>query len=133
MVRNLQSLGKTIVLTTHYMDEAEHLADRVAIMVHGRIVAQGTPGDLVQREDSTTIRFRLATGPADLPPGLEARSTGGGQYTIVTDTPTHSLHLLTGWATDRGLELEDLTVSRPSLEDVFMELTASPELVQGRE
>ncbi len=127
MVRNLQSLGKTVVLTTHYMDEAEHLADRVAIMVHGRIVAQGAPGELVQRERSTTIRFKLASGPQDLPPGLEARATEAGQYTIVTDTPTRSLHLLTGWATDRGLELEELSVSRPSLEDVFVELTGSPD------
>ena len=59
MVRNLQSLGKTIVLTTHYMDEAEFLANRVAIMVHGKIVAQGTPSELVHRNVSTTLRFRL--------------------------------------------------------------------------
>ncbi len=133
MVRNLQSLGKTVVLTTHYMDEAEHLADRVAIMVQGRIVAQGAPGELVQRERSTTIQFKLASGPQDLPPGLQARATEAGQYTIVTDTPTHSLHLLTGWATERGMDLEELSVSRPSLEDVFVELSGSPEPGQGQE
>ena len=133
MVLNLRSLGKTIVLTTHYMGEAEHLADRVAIMVRGRIVAQGTPGQLVQRERSTTIRFRLGSGPEDLPPGLGVTPADGGQYTIATATPTHSLHQLTTWATDRGVELEELSVSRPSLEDVFVELTGSPEAGQGPE
>ena len=127
MVRNLRSLGKTVVLTTHYMDEAEHLADRAAIMVHGRIVAQGTPGQLMQQECSTTIRFRLGPGAGSLPPGLGAHSTADGQYTIATAMPTRSLHQLTSWATDHGVELEELSVSRPSLEDVFVALTGSPE------
>ena len=133
MIRNLRSLGKTVLLTTHYMDEAEHLADRVAIMVDGRIVAQGTPGQLVQRERSTTIRFRLDSASGSPPPELEARSTGGGLYTVVTDAPTHALHRLTGWAVEHGVELEELSVSHPSLEDVFVALARSSEAEGGQE
>ena len=126
MVKDLQALGKTVLLTTHYMDEAEHLADRVAIIVRGRIVAEGAPGELAHRDARTTIRFRIGTG-SDRPPGdLAAEPDGdGGRYAIATDAPTLSLHRLTSWAVDRGIELEDLAVSRPSLEDLFIELAGS--------
>jgi ABC-2 type transport system ATP-binding protein len=130
MVRNLKSLGKTVVLTTHYMDEAEHLADRVAIIVEGKIVAEGTPRELVQKGSSATIRFRVGPGPEHesrrLPQGLLAESVDDdGRYSITTDTPTHSLHQLTGWAVEQGIELEELSVSRPSLEDVFVEIAGA--------
>ena len=128
MIRNLQGLGKTVVLTTHYMDEAEHLADRVAIMVHGEIAAEGTPSELAQRGGATAIRFRLGPGTVPLPTGLSAEAVeSNGQHTIVTNTPTHSLNLLTGWALEHGMELEELSVSHPSLEDLFVELAASSE------
>ena len=128
MVRSLKSLGKTVVLTTHYMEEAENLADRVAIIVEGKIVAEGTVGELLYKDRSTTIRFRVESGSARLPEDLTAvPADDDGRYAITTDTPTYSLHRLTGWAVERGSELEELSVSRPSLEDLFIEVVSSPE------
>ena len=133
MIRNLQSLGKTILLTTHYMEEAEHLADRAAIMVDGEIVAEGTPGELSQRDGSVTIGFRIDSGSGALPEDLGAEQAGNsGRYTITTSTPTRSLHQLTGWAVEQGIELQELSVSRPSLEDLFIEL-ANPQAKDGEE
>ena len=123
MIRNLRSLGKTILLTTHYMDEAEALADRVAIMVQGRIVAEGIPSELAQRKGRTIIRFRIEGDSVPLPQEVELdREVVNGEYSLTTDTPTHTLHLLTTWAVESGIELGDLAVARPSLEDVFVEL-----------
>ena len=125
MVKNLQSLGKTVFLTTHYMDEAEYLADRVAILVKGEIVAEGAPSELTHRDSTTTIRFLLAPDGPQLPDGLPAvTTTGDGRVTMETDAPTKTLYELTHWANEQGLELQELTVSRPSLEDVFLELVA---------
>ncbi len=127
LVDNLRSLGKTILLTTHYMDEAQHLADRVAIIANGVIVAEGTPETLGGREShAATVSFRLPSGVAvhDLPevvPG-EAVITDE-QVTVRTTDPTRALHALTGWAIAMGHELDNLTVVRPSLEDVYLELT----------
>ena len=126
MVRNLKSLGKTVVLTTHYMDEAEHLADRVAIIVRGKIVAEGAPGELSHEGMSTSIRFRFAGDSVLLPDDLGAEAADDeGRYVIATDAPTAVLHRLTGWAVDQGIELEELSVSRPSLEDLFVEIVGS--------
>ena len=124
MVEGLKERGKTILLTTHYMEEAEHLADRVAIMNRGIIVAEGKPSELTQRQAATTVRFRLADG-ASAPPGdLAAPADGaGGAYTLTTNEPTRDLHRLTAWAVEQGVELEELSVSRPSLDDVFIDLT----------
>ena len=126
MVRNLKSLGKTVVLTTHYMEEAEALADRVAIIVEGKIVAEGTVGQLLYKDRSTIVRFRVESG-IPLPEDLTIVPTDDdGRYAITTDAPTDSLHRLTGWAVERGIELEELSVTRPSLEDLFLELIDSP-------
>ena len=125
MIRNLRSLGKTVLLTTHYMDEAQSLADRVAIIVGGEIVAQGHPGELTGRVAATRIRFRLPDTrmpPADL--GWTA-GEAAGDFEIVTDDPTGVLHRLTGWAVDERIALQRLTVSSASLEDVYLELTRS--------
>src|SRR5688572_15136152 len=128
MIRNLRALGKTVFLTTHYMDEAEQLADRVAIIADGRIVAEGSPqalmsGTLTGSEPTTAIAFRLPTGvdAAGLPAELEAFESEG-MLRIECTEPTRMLFVLTNWATERALELPDLTVSRPSLEDVYLAL-----------
>jgi ABC-2 type transport system ATP-binding protein len=112
VIAGLRDLGKTVFLTTHYMDEAQRLADRVTIIAAGRIVARGTPADLGDREQAaTTIRYR-----AD-----------GREVVVETTTPARTLHELTGEALARGEELEGLEVTRPSLEDVYLELTAEAE------
>ncbi len=122
MVRGLKSLGKTVLLTTHYMEEAEYLADRVAIMVQGRIVALGAPGELSLEGRATTVRFRLPEGSPALTDGLQAVGLGGGAYSLETDSPTGTLHALTSWAVEHGVELEELSVTHPTLEDLFIEL-----------
>ena len=128
MIRNLRNLGKTVVLTTHYMDEAEHLADRVAIMVHGQIVVEGTPSELLRDNGATTIRFKLADGAPSLPGDLAVGPMEpSGQYTAVTTTPTSTLHRLTSWAVEHSIELAEMSVSRPSLEDLFVQLAESKE------
>lgn len=127
MIKSLRSLGKTVLLTTHYMDEAEYLADRVAIIVQGEIVAEGTPSELVRKDGSTTIRFRVRPGLEPPPDDLSAQLANDGRYMITTDTPTRDLHRLSGWAIEQGAELEDLYVSSPSLEDLFVELAGASE------
>jgi ABC-2 type transport system ATP-binding protein len=131
LIENLRALGKTILLTTHYMDEAQNLADRVAILAAGRVVAAGTPDSLGGRDEGEAmIAFRLPAGTpvADLPAGLPGRPEPHEDRVVLRTTePTRTLHLLTGWALDRGEELDALTVSRPSLEDVYLQLTSVPE------
>ena len=126
MIRNLQSLGKTVLLTTHYMDEAEQLADRVAIMARGEIVATGSPEELRARHTETAVRFRL---PADAPPLPSAVAAGPpdaeGYRSLGTADPTRVLYELTRWALDHHVLLQDVSVSRASLEDVYLEITAA--------
>ena len=122
MIRNLRDLGKTVLLTTHYLDEAQALADRVAIMVRGEIVAEDTPAGLVATDADAVIRFRAPEGAA-VPEGLGFQEREDGLMEARTTDPTRDLHGLTGWAMEEGVALEDLTVSRLSLEDVFLRLT----------
>ena len=127
MIAGLRDLGKTIVLTTHYMEEAERLADRIAVIVDGRIIAQGTPRSLGGRSEARTkIRFRLAPDHPGLPPALASLATAGPDEVteFVVDDPVRGLHDLTGWALDNGVRLEGLEVSRPSLEDTYLALIA---------
>ncbi|MBA2366907.1 MAG: ABC transporter ATP-binding protein [Actinomycetota bacterium] len=126
MIRNLRELGVTVFLTTHYMDEAQSLADEVAILVDGRIAAQGPPAILTSGKQ-TRIRFRLPEGTP--PPG--GSTVAGDAFEIHADEPTRELHELTSWAVERGVELDQLTVSHASLEDVYLELT-QPENGGGR-
>jgi ABC-2 type transport system ATP-binding protein len=113
VIESLRELGKTIFLTTHYMDEAQRLADRVTIIAAGRIVAEGTPEDLGEREKAAaTIRYRHARGE---------------EVSIETLDPVRELNRLTGEALERGEDLEGLEVTRPSLEDVYLDLTSTAE------
>ena len=124
MVKNLQRLGKTIVLTTHYMEEAEYLADRVGIVVEGRLILEGAPQEIAGAGGTTVIRIRLPDGvnmPAQLAAALSAN--GDGVYEMQTSTPTAELHGLTTWAVQAGIEFEEITVTRPSLEDIFIAVT----------
>jgi ABC-2 type transport system ATP-binding protein len=126
VVKNLATLGKTVLLTTHYMDEAQYLADRVAVMAAGRIVATGTPEQLGDRHtEGVRIRFRLP-GNTALPADLQGRPAAQGCVELVPDDLSRTLHRLTGWAIERGIELEQLEIVRKSLEDVYLELTGDP-------
>jgi ABC-2 type transport system ATP-binding protein len=129
VIEGLRALGKTVFLTTHYMDEAEQLADRIAVIAGGQIVAEGTPGTLGGRNRmATTIRFSLpdGVGAVELPEELRALLAGeDGRVTLTTHTPLVHVHALTDWALGRGIDLADLSVSRPTLEDVYLELTES--------
>lgn len=124
IIRNLAQLGKTVVLTTHYMDEAQALADRVLVIAAGRVIAEGPPESLGGRADAAAqIRFALPVGQtvADLP--VAADEPDDGVVLIETTTPTEVLHRLTNWAMEHGGELDRLSVTRPSLEDVYLALT----------
>jgi ABC-2 type transport system ATP-binding protein len=128
MIEGLKELGTTIVLTTHYMDEAQHLADRVVIMREGGIVAEGAPetlGDQLGRE--TMIRFRTVDGVADrAAEAIGQRAiVSGNQATIASTDPQHDLYRLLSWAEEEGITLPELEVRRPSLEDVFLEVTSN--------
>ncbi len=130
MIAGLRDLGKTIFLTTHYMDEAQTLADRVAIIKEGLIVAVGRPGEIGGTGSATTsITFALPAGMAapELPAPAGGRlSARAGGYEMSTTSPTADLAALCGWAVALGVELRDLRVRRPTLEDVYLELTDSP-------
>ncbi len=126
VVKSLAALGKTVFLTTHYMDEAQYLAREVAIIAGGRIVAQGPPASLAGRDTAATrIRFRLPDG-ANLPEAIDSQATkNDGVVEISTNDPTSTLYEVTGWALEQRIRLEALEVTRPSLEDVYLEITRS--------
>ena len=131
VIEGLRELGKTVFLTTHYMDEAEELADRIAIIAGGRIVAEGTPGTLGGRNSmASTIRFTLPQGTSadDLPAELRALIAGvDGRVTLTTQTPLAHVGALAEWARGLGIDLPDLDVRRPTLEDVYLTLTGDDE------
>jgi ABC-2 type transport system ATP-binding protein len=128
VIAGLRDLGKTIFLTTHYMEEAERLADRIAVIHAGRIVAEGTPATLGGRDsEASIISFTLPSGvpAADLPPAVAASVSGvpGGKIEARAASPLPLLGTLAAWAQARDVDLPDLQVSRPTLEDVYLQLT----------
>jgi ABC-2 type transport system ATP-binding protein len=134
LVRQLADEGTTVILTTHYMDEVEALADQVAVLADGKIVASGTPSSIGGRDVGTaTIRFRLPDDVSadDLP--VPSRSASGGEMEIRTEQELPVLHALIDWALGRGIELPGLTVNRVTLEDVYLRLTKSPDAETERE
>jgi ABC-2 type transport system ATP-binding protein len=125
LIRSLAASGTTVMLTTHYMDEVEALADRVAVLFNAEIVANGTPTSIGGRDSGTvTIRFALPDGvPVSDLPVSAAASVDEGLVTISTDDELTVLHTLTGWALERGYALPGLAVTRVSLEDIYLNLT----------
>ena len=127
IVKELTALGKTVFLTTHFMDEAQALADRLAVIARGEIVADGTPATLAGRDQmKARIRFRFA-GADLVPPSLGQEVLSDGGWEIRVDDPTGALHELTGWALEHDASFAMLDVSRPSLEDVYLEITRAQE------
>jgi ABC-2 type transport system ATP-binding protein len=123
LVQGLCEGGTTVLLTTHYLDEAEHLADRVGVLVNGRLVAEGTPDELMAAAPEATITFELPAGVDAAELAVPATATvETGRVTIATETPTAVLAAITAAAVDRGVELGSLSVRRPSLEEVFLRI-----------
>jgi ABC-2 type transport system ATP-binding protein len=127
VIASLGELGKTVFLTTHYMDEAQFLANRVAVLAAGEIVAEGTPDEIGGRADAgSVIRFAAPPGfdPSALPPEAgQARAGAGGVVEIATGDPVRAANALTGWALENGVELAGFEVRRPTLEDAYLDLT----------
>jgi len=133
LVHNLKALGKTVLLTTHYMDEAQQLADRLAVIVRGEIVAEGTPHDLMERDHLSTIQFDQTPAATSLIAGVLGEvALGDGLVTVRTSEPTRALAMIAGRAAEIGAELDGLTVTRATLEDVYLEL-AGGEAAAGAE
>jgi ABC-2 type transport system ATP-binding protein len=125
MITNLSQLGKTVLLTTHYMDEAQALADRVIVISAGRIVAEGPPESIGGRADAPAqIRFVLPDDVTIDRLPIAADEAGDGIVVVTTSTPTAALRTLTAWAVEHGGELAQLSVTRPSLDDIYVSLTA---------
>jgi ABC-2 type transport system ATP-binding protein len=133
LIRSLSGTGTTVLLTTHYMDEAEALANRVAIMARGTIVAEGAPDTLGGRDvGDAWIRFRLPSGCSSTELPVPATVTEPGSIEIQTDDTVKVLHELTGWALDHRVELLGLSVERLTLEDVYLRLTAGADEATAR-
>ena len=133
-IRSLCQLGKTIFLTTHFMDEAQFLADRVAVMRGGQIIASGRPDELGGRDlRPAEVRFALPEGMSlgDVPEvPFERRELQGDRVLIATREPVRAAQILTTWALDRALDLEHFSVTQPTLEDIYLELTGPGDTVE---
>ena len=124
IIAALRDAGKTVLLTTHYLDEAQALADRVAILVDGRIRTEGPPDSLVAGH-ATRITFRHPQG-VELPALPEPVEVADGRVELRSHEPLPLVHTLTTWAVQNGVDLADFEVRRPSLEDVYLDLTTAP-------
>jgi ABC-2 type transport system ATP-binding protein len=128
IVKNLTAIGKTIFLTTHFMDEAQYLADRVAVIAAGDIVAEGTPTTLGGRDRmQTRVRYQVPEGRPAPPEHPGATLEPDGSFELRTEDPTTVVHRLTAWALEHGFAFDLLEVTQPSLEDVYLDLTGAEE------
>ncbi len=127
VVRGLRDEGTTIVLTTHYLEEAEALADRVCVISAGLVVAEGAPRDIAGRAQAPVrVRFSVAASTGEVPVAAgDVKTVEGDDVLVTTTDPTRTLHTVTSWALDHGVTLEGLVVERATLEDVYLELTKS--------
>ena len=123
-IAGLRALGKTIVLTTHYLEEAEALADRIVVLANGVIVAEGSPGQLGNRHEAPSrISFAEIVGvhPDEAPVSVIVEN---GRWAILSAEPTRTLHALTSWALAKDIELTGLAVAPPSLEEIYLEVVS---------
>ncbi len=134
LIEGLCDDGVTVLLTTHYLDEAEHLADRVGVLASGKMIAEGTPAQLIEGISGTVVSFMLpdsietADATSTFGPVLGAEVRISGRLVEATvDRATEVVHRATGWAIENGVELDSLRVARASLEDVFLQLTEQTE------
>jgi ABC-2 type transport system ATP-binding protein len=134
LVDALRSDGMTVVLTTHYLDEAEHLADRVGVMSAGRLIVEGTPADLQRRSGRTLVSFRCGGGKDELAAATRLAETLGnrvrlvdGRIELLTAEVTAALHALTSWAVEQRVDIDSWSVAQPSLEQVFLDLVGGAE------
>jgi ABC-2 type transport system ATP-binding protein len=130
IIRELKHNGATVLLTTHLMDEAERLADRIAIIDHGRLVALDTPARLTGVQNATVVRFMAPAGLdcaqlAALPSAHKVEESRPGSYLIETDAASELIVELTAWLRDKHITLSELHVGHGSLEDLFLRLTGS--------
>ena len=124
MIEALREIGKTVLLTTHYMDEAEHLADRIVVIGAGKIVARGTAEELAAQVNARTqISWKPGAEDPHPPTNFGATTNDFDNLVVATDDPLASMHALTNWAVEAGVDLPELNVARPTLEDVYLELT----------
>ncbi len=138
LIEALGADGTTVLLTTHYLDEAEHLASRVGVLSRGKMIAEGTPDELINRVSGTVVSFTvpdsIETADAAVTfaavVGAEVR-VSGRLVEVNVDRPTEAVHRLTGWAIDAGVELDSLSVGRASLEDVYLSLAEADRTVDG--
>jgi ABC-2 type transport system ATP-binding protein len=130
MIKDLTGLGRTVFLTTHFMDEAQELADRVAVIANGEIVAEGTPDTIAGRHRMLAeVRYRLPAGAPE-PPGWGQEPLADGSFRLRTEDPTKTAHDVTGWALEHETSFELFEVTLPSLEDVYLELTGEQEVLE---
>jgi len=125
MIENLRELGRTVLLTTHYMDEAEHLADRIAVIADGEIVARGTAAELADQVNALPVVSWRSASLDGLPGGLPDVAIDDGVASFETDDVVGTVHALTSWSTTDGPTLDDLQIKQPTLEDVYLRLVGS--------
>jgi ABC-2 type transport system ATP-binding protein len=132
VIESLTAAGTTVLLTTHYLDEAQHLADRVIVMDDGRVVADATPAELRAMGGVPVIRYRLPAGAPDLPAALAAHlDPGGSELTLPSADVTADLAALVLWARDKHVDLTGLEIGSPSLEDAYLAITGQHSREEG--